>query len=142
MKKQLMIIAALLFSISAFAQNDQKLGRRINRVDMTSINSNSVEFTITKKGDVLIVTAKGINSDAAKDCKNCNVSGKVIFVGGAEPLFKRGSKIVFPPNLFSAVRTCTLSADGSFSFRNAPKGICDFILGDIPIGRGWRIRDN
>jgi len=146
MKKQLILFTALLFSVAALAQNNPNKAKawmvnNITTVNVGSINSNNIEFTITQKGDKFIVTARGIRSEGVKGCTNCNVSGKIIFKGDTEVPFKRGTKIVFPPNAVNGQteKIGTLNPDGSFSFTGVPKGKCDLWVDDVKIATGWKV---
>lgn len=88
MKKQLILFAALLFSVATLAQSGERLGKRRNDLqpfDMQSINSGNIEFTISRSGEKILVTARAAGAAANKwDGK---VQGRIIFRDSTEKEF-------------------------------------------------------
>ncbi len=87
MKKQLILFAALLFTVATFAQSGERLGKRCNCLvaDMQSINSNNIEFTISRSGDKVQITARG--TSAPGNTWDGKVQGRIIFRDSTEKEF-------------------------------------------------------
>jgi len=152
-KKVLLIIACLsafAFSYAQTGQTEKKL--KVKELDC-HLCGTYAEFTISKSGDNINVSERGLKSTGVKGCDNCNVSGKITFTGGAEASFvphgvtnsatgmRNISTVIALPPIGGAVKTTTLNADGSFSFTGLPKGTYQLSLGDAAniIVKGWKV---
>lgn len=145
MKKQLILFTALLFSVAAFAQNNQKPGKRINVLNMDAGTGNEVVFTIAATGDVINVTAR---RSWAKIKANNPLRGKIIFSPGdvAENFGSTASvgvasvKVVLGKDPGGQpVKSTTLGADGSFEFTDIPAGTYKVMLGSKLIAKGLKM---
>ena len=149
------LLACTCLSIFDFtqAQTEKKVALRPIIIEIS--NSDNVELSISKSGDNINVTGRGIRSAGVKGCDNCNVSGKITFTGGAEKTVIRGgygmaNKAVAPAVIQALVgltdektgrlvKTAKLNADGSFSFTGVPKGTYKLSVDDNTVATGWRI---
>ena len=146
-KRSLLLIAfigAFGFSQAQQGQTEKMALIKKDWIVAPSVTGNNLVFTIVKAGDNINVTARGVRSEGVKGCDNCNISGKIVLSSGAEVLYKRGTKITFPPNCFLSngkiSMTAVLNADGSFNFTNVPKGTYQLSIGDNNvIAKGWKI---
>ena len=145
MKKQLILFAALLFSVAALAQNNKKLGRRVNVLDMNAGTGNEVLFTITASGETINVTAR---RSKAKAWMVNNLRGKITFspgdvaenFGSTAAVGVKGVKIVLGKDPGGQpLKSATLGANGSFEFTDIPAGTYHVTLGGRIIAKGLKI---
>jgi hypothetical protein len=90
MKKHFIFFTAVLFSVAALAQSNPNKAKawmvnNITAANMQSINSSNIEFTISRSGDKMLVTARaastGVNTWDGK------VQGRIIFRDSTEKEF-------------------------------------------------------